>query len=144
MNTPNWIEYCMPTIWFVLPFSYYNYDCCLECKIVLFYFSICLQGTRTRHSIHIAKLLQRSISTLFCESLILLSSHRQSHYWVGSFDFLLIYFKYRFTMRSRLHSLFMFLYLFIIFFNSFWFWCLFFFLQIFISNGLGVNVNFLI
>ena len=66
MNTPNWVEYCTPTIWFVLSFSYYNYDCFLECKIAFFYFSICLQGTRMRHSIHIAELLQRSISTLFC------------------------------------------------------------------------------
>ena len=39
--------------------------------------------------------------------------NHQSRYQVGSFDSLLIYFKYRFTMQSRLHSLFMFLYLFL-------------------------------
>ena len=44
---------------------------------------------------------------------------------------------------SELYLVFFFFFWIIFFINSFWFWYHFFFLQIFVSTGLGVNVNFL-
>ncbi|XP_065620336.1 uncharacterized protein LOC136063621 [Quercus suber] len=77
----HWAETC----WMIKRIKSYIYsNCLLWCRKLFSKFSstCCTGDKRTRHSIHIAELLQRSISTLFCETLFLLSSHRQSHYWV--------------------------------------------------------------